>query len=151
MVEHPSDDALFDFARGEPSAETGPAFERHVSTCDACAARLAREARLELALADVAALRSQPQAQVGSIARARRRRRVGVAIAAALAVAAALVIVLRKPRWAAASSPIPDVVCVDGPEQEACIRRAHRHGLFVAYPSRAGAPRFDSSPGGKTP
>jgi hypothetical protein len=52
---------------------------------------------------------------------------------------------------AESSGPIPDVICADGPEQDACVAEAHRHGLFVAYPTRAGAPRLDDTPTRRRP
>jgi anti-sigma factor RsiW len=83
------------------------AVERHVFACDVCAERLAREARLEAALEQVAALANErPLAPVVPIAAASRpveRARLAAAgrgsrwaggVAGALAAAAAVVLVL---------------------------------------------------------
>src|SRR5262249_31260939 len=115
---HPSDDALVDFVLGALDASALGELERHVSACDACAAKLAREAELELALPEIARAAT-------NVARPRRWVRA-VPVAAALAAAAVVAIVLmRHATNAEASGPIPDVICADGPEQDACIADAH--------------------------
>ncbi|APR78374.1 Hypothetical protein A7982_03721 [Minicystis rosea] len=192
--EHLPEQAFADFVMGAASPAEALAFEAHVARCDACTSRLAREATLELALADVAraeamevsgaAVRAESAdaaampasgtevaaiAEVAASSTAARSdanrivetvapnvaARAGGArpglqplrfvrllplVAAAAAVWAAFV---HRAPSAEASGPIPNAVCPDGPAQEGCVARAHRHGLFVAYPSRAGAPRFE--------
>ena len=54
MTEHPVDQAFVDFVIGAMDPGDVAAFEAHVSACDGCAAKLEREARIELALPDVA-------------------------------------------------------------------------------------------------
>jgi len=79
------------------------------------------------------------------------RRPMMIAAAGVIAVAAVLALVLlRRPPVQEANAPellpsprpsaIPAVVCDSLMDQTACIERAHRHGLYVKYPSGAGAP-----------
>jgi len=149
MSDHPTPAEIEAFVLGIRAAAPGSEFEAHVSSCSECAALLAHEARVELALGSVAASSKAPPA--------RARRAVMTATIAALAAAAAWAIA-RAPAPAgaadvamiealrrapiAASDPIPAAVCPAGPDQRACIEQAHRHGLFVDYPASAGAPQW---------
>lgn len=74
-----------------------------------------------------------------------------IAMAGVIAAAAALALVLlERPPVEEAKAPelvpsprpsaTPAVVCDSLMDQTACIERAHRHGLYVKYPSGAGAP-----------
>ncbi|HKE17428.1 MAG TPA: hypothetical protein VKB80_21285 [Kofleriaceae bacterium] len=140
MTEHVSDTEIEDFALGELPAARLPGFEAHVSICDQCAGRLAREARLELVLAEAAATAPAER-------RARRalltRRTAGAALATFALAAAVLLLVLRGAGEQQPAAPaIPELVCADGPGQTGCVQRAQRHGLFVQYPDWAGPGPF---------
>jgi len=139
MTEHLETTEFEQFAQGALDASRLARFEAHASSCQACAAALMREARLELALVERSAARvARPWAQRGS-----RSRGVAAAILAVAAAAAAVLVVVRRhdapPREAGIRS-IAGVICLAGPEQAACVRRAHRHGLVVQYPDWAGLP-----------
>jgi anti-sigma factor RsiW len=148
-AEHVTDTEIEEFALGELSAARLPGFEVHVSSCDECAGRLAREARLELALAQVA--RSAPPAPAApATRRALISRRSAAALATFALAAAVLLLFLRGAGEPSAPSITPSVVCADGPDQIACVQRAQRHGRFLQYPDWAGPPPFgagDSSAG----
>jgi len=158
MREHPTRDALEAFVMG--ALEADPKLEEHLATCDACTARLAEEARLELALHGVAdrVRRRTPRAAPGALPpRERptlRQRTIGwakVLLAATLAAGLVLQTIgpgLRSPAREAAQPappPIPNVICPDGLQQVACVEEAHRHGLYVEYPAWAGAPPLGGS------
>jgi hypothetical protein len=153
--EHPHEQAFVDFVMGTIEPAESHALEAHVSRCEACAARLAREAKVELALAEVARTEeaSTPRAASSSGAGAadtrhvKRPWRLSRALPLAAAAAAVWAAFAHRTPSAEASGPIPNVVCPDGAAQDECIERAHRHGLFVAYPPRADAPRFEARPG----
>jgi hypothetical protein len=137
MTDHADATELALFVRGELEGSQLASFEAHVSSCAACAALLTREARLELALLELGA-RGELAAPAGR--RVLARRLVGATLT--LGVAAGLVLTLWPPRESArpGSRSIPGVVCAQGAEQAACVKRAHDHGLFVRYPTWAGPP-----------
>jgi hypothetical protein len=132
MTEHPDLGELEQFVLGELVGPALERFEAHVVACDACSARLAAEARLEVALVELASL--PPAAQRG---RLRTRLATGAAIAAA---AGLLLVLIDVRRGEDAPRSIPGVVCAIAAEQTACVQAAHRHGLVVIYPDWAGAP-----------
>jgi len=137
MKEHLEPAELEQFVLGTLDDTRLAQFEAHVSRCAACAASLTREARLELALVELAPRPVGPPIALRGV----RARRVVPAILVA-AAAVALLVVRRPgapPREAGRRS-IPDVICAAGPDQAACVQRAHRHGLYVQYPGWAGAP-----------
>jgi hypothetical protein len=137
MTDHHDATELALFVRGELEGARRASFEAHVAGCEACAARLASEARLEVALEALG------PALAGGLARRRRVRRAVAAAVVAAAAAVVLVTVHRGGELAPlATRSLPQVTCADGPDQSACIKRAHQHGLFVRYPSWAGAPPF---------
>jgi hypothetical protein len=141
MSDHTDATELALFLRGELEEPRLASLEIHVSSCDACAARLTGEARLELALNELGPELAQSLAQ-----RRVRARLVGVALIAA-AAAVAVVSLGRSdvPAPPASARSISRVVCAEGPDQAACVERAHHHGLFVEYPGWAGAPPFGGS------
>jgi hypothetical protein len=138
MSEHPDPASFEHFIMGTLDDTERGQFERHAAACERCAAALAREARLELALVELAAMPAAP------------RRRAARALWAApmLAAAAALLVWWRVERGApfgphpadALAPPSGPVVCSVVRERAACIAAAHRRGLYVSYPSNAGAP-----------
>ena len=135
MTEHVSDNEIEEFALGELPVARLAGFEAHVSSCEQCTVRLAREARLELQLAEV-------HAAPAAVSRRRISHRTGAALATFALAAAVLVLFLRRGGDDPDMRPIPNVVCPDGPTQNACVRRAQRHGLYVQYPDWAGPPPF---------
>jgi anti-sigma factor RsiW len=136
MTEHVSDAEIEEFALGELPAARLSSFEAHVSRCDDCAARLAREARLELQLAEVHSTAPAPAVHRGLVS-----RRNAAALATLALAATVLVLVLRRPHEQPAAA-IPNIVCPDGADQRDCVRRAQRRGLFVQYPGWADSPPF---------
>jgi anti-sigma factor ChrR (cupin superfamily) len=136
---HVDDAALDQFATGALHGAGLAQFEAHVAGCERCAHRLALVARFELALVEVASAASAH----APTRRARARAGIRHAVVA-VATAAVVVLVLRgrEPREqrVGTSLPMPDVTCTVRPEQAACVADAHRHGLFVQYPTSAGPP-----------
>src|SRR5262249_3991834 len=138
MTSHPDSASFEEFVLGVLRPERAEVFTEHVAGCDACSARLAREGRVAGLLEGVGREPAGRPVLVGAVT---KRRRAFVAAGAVLAVAAALALVFRgkqDPSPAAPSAPIANVVCPDGPNQVACVEDAHRHGLYVEYPSWAG-------------
>ncbi len=156
-TEHPADVQFEGFVTGALEGAEAETFEAHVVACPACTKKLAAEARLEEQLYEIAA-QPRPLAEPKPLAEPtpiRRPRRWGGAavlgVAAALAAAAAITLLVvreeapeqskRAPLEATPPpSAIPVVVCDQLMEQAACIERAHRRGLYVRYPTGAGAP-----------
>jgi hypothetical protein len=137
MRDHVEASELEAFVIGALDGERLERFEAHLASCESCAARLAREAALEVALVEVQAAAAKP----------RRRRFASNAAwtAPVLVVAVIAAIALRRgadrdDRQAILARPRPQVVCADGPDQVACVDDAHRHGLFVQYPTWADSP-----------
>ena len=150
-VAHPADGDFEAFVIGALEGDDAEAFEAHVVGCTVCEARLQEEARLEERIYEVAVKPRAPLAEVRPLPAKPGGRRIAVVVVGALAVAAALAfVVLRRPPVEEAKAPelvpsprpsaIPAVVCDSLPDQAACIERAHRRGLYVKYPSGAGAP-----------
>jgi hypothetical protein len=148
---HPPDGAFEAFVIGALEGGDAEAFEAHVLGCAACGLRLREEASLEERIHEVAAKPRAPLAEVRSMPTKPGRRRTAVVVGGVLAVAAALALVVlerppvqeaRAPELAPSPRPsaIPAVVCDSLTDQAACIERAHRRGLYVKYPSGAGAP-----------
>jgi len=137
MTAHLDTAELEDFVQGTLDGTRLAQFEARVSSCDACAASLMREARLELALVELGTPAASPPAR-------RWSRRAMPAVLAIAATAAAILLVVARPgspAWRAASvRSIPGVVCPPGTEQATCVQRAHGHGLFVEEPAWAGPP-----------
>lgn len=156
-AEHPADRDFEAFVIGALEKSDSEAFESHVMSCGACAKKLEAEAQLEERLYEISA---QPKESIDSKAARvvapvvpirRRGLRIALAVSAAVAVAAGIaLVVMREPPVEHAKQPeldptprptaIPAVVCDSLMEQAECIERAHRRGLYVRYPSGAGAP-----------
>jgi anti-sigma factor RsiW len=127
MSIHP--DALDLYVMDALSDERRDAIEAHVSECAECAAALAREARLELQLRELAS--TPPPARVVPL---RRRRVARYAVAAAAAAIAATVGAALL--WRRAPAPQPIVVaCPFDESAPDCLARARQHGLYVQLPS----------------
>jgi hypothetical protein len=147
MTEHSDATELALFVRGELAGSRRDSFEAHVARCDECAAQLASEARLELALVELGATRGFEQRIDERIVVRRRVRATGMAALAA-AVVALVMLMLRDPAPTARGPlvrSIPRVVCSDGPAQAVCVELAHRHGLVVEYPPWAKLPPLGGS------
>lgn len=134
MTEHLSDTEIEEFVLGQLAAARLESFEAHASACENCAARLAREARLELALIEV---RAAPRSSRPAVT----RRAAGVATLV-LAAAVLLLYLRADDDSPARARSIPNVICPDGPDQPSCVASAQGRGLFVQYPDWAGPPPF---------
>jgi anti-sigma factor RsiW len=150
-TEHLSPDDLALYVMGSlPPASTG-ALEEHVGRCAACAAALAREAAVEVALHEVGAALAEPlpSARPGEPASRRRRfgRAAGAGLISALAMAAGYLLwtyVQARPARAAEAPWV--VACPPGRSEAtgACRARARRMGLYVQDPPNAAIPVYES-------
>jgi hypothetical protein len=136
MIErHVGDQDLAMFAMGALHAGAGEV-ESHLRACSHCAARLRSEARLEMALQEVA---RAPRS------RTRRRVRRGLQLAGGLAAAAVLAMLLlpllRRHTRPATTDGLA-IVCLDGLDQAQCQADARQHGLVVSYPTSE-IPRYE--------
>ncbi len=119
------------------------ALEAHVEGCAGCAALLAREARLELALEAVAA-RAEPVPRPRAPGRAWRVAR-SVALPALASCALLIAVALTPPAPRASPAlPAPEPIWVACPELDAtaCAARARFDGLMVMYPAGE-VPRYE--------
>jgi anti-sigma factor RsiW len=112
-VGHPDATELAAFVAGELAGPPLARFEAHIASCDDCAAQLAREARIELALIELAAAPA-----------ARRRRGLRAAVGAVvIAAAAAALLVVRLDRAQLESSPwLASASCESGRAPAECAR-----------------------------
>ena len=149
--EHPTASDFEGFVTGALVGAAERRFAAHVSACEACSERLASEAQLEERLHQLAERRvapERPRAERTQVRELRPRRTRAVAAVAVVAAAAAVALLTRSPTpkgpaavvATPAPSAIPAVVCADLEDQAACIEQAHRRGLFVRFPTGAGAP-----------
>jgi anti-sigma factor RsiW len=147
MSNHPIRAEFEDYVQGLLPAEGVTAFEAHVASCDACTDTLAREARLELGLEQVAARpHSAPQrVHRWAMHRWAVRRRVTVGIAASAAmVLAAIPAVLTFTSARRSQAPHEWVGgCLQHPT-ERCIARADEEGVFLPA-AGARIPRYDEA------
>jgi anti-sigma factor RsiW len=107
MAEHPGPADFARFVRGELAPRDEAAFEAHVAACEACAGRLVGEARLELGLAEVAAL--GPKRARGARAGAALVASASLAAAGAVLVAAAGLVGAARPADVGASAAAGEV------------------------------------------
>jgi anti-sigma factor RsiW len=163
MTEHPDDEDFERFVEGELDEPARGEFEAHVVSCAACAARLARAARLELAMYELGAQlaggapatapeprtarpASAAPAASGAAAAVRSptpvRRRIPAVAAAAAALGAAVLLVVGRGDAPSptASRAIPQVICPAPWDEAACVARARVHGLVVRYPASTPPP-----------
>lgn len=138
MSSHPTPEQLEQYVLGALDGAGGLELEAHLGACPACTAALAREARLELGLAEAARLPTPLLA--------RRRRWVGVAAAGSgLAAAAAAALVLG---WFEAA-PRPDrapmvLRCDQAHAPGECLARGQFDGVIAIGPGRqVVVPRYD--------
>ncbi len=135
---HLSRDDLALYVMGALEPEPSAALEQHVAACSACAAALAREARLEVALHEVGASLERPRARpTRSI-----RRAAIAALAGAGALAAGYLAWIARPGHgdSARAAERPSIVaCPRGEAAIACHARARRMGLYVEDPPRSAA------------
>lgn len=137
MQPHPDDLDLY--VMGAVSDERREEIEAHVMACADCAAVLAREARLELALVEVAG------APIASIRASRRRPRRLLIAAGFLAAAGVAALFGTRLRSRPPVAPTPIVVtCPLDNHARACVDQARRHGLYVQYPIRRPVPIYES-------
>jgi anti-sigma factor RsiW len=139
MATHPDDLDLY--VMGALDDGRRAQVEEHVAGCDQCAAELARQARLELQLAEVA------QSSVAAVLPlpVRRGRRKRWVAAAGLAAAASLAAVLAPKLVGPPPAPEPIVVsCPADEHARACLDHARLHGLYVQYPIRRPVPVYET-------
>ena len=144
MQTHPDDLDLY--VMDAVSDERREEIEAHVMACAECAAALQREARLELALPEVAQASIERERAPIPIARASRRRPRRICITAGLAAAAGLAALLGTRvlmRHSAAPTPIV-VNCPIDEHARACVDQARMHGLYVQYPIPRPVPIYES-------
>ena len=130
MTEHPDITIIERFAIGALEPEEEDSFAAHVAQCDDCSEKLAREARVEGALSDLAALRKRgvlrPSRRYGALV---RRAAPALLVAAA---AALLIFVRRSPGVDIGKDPIVveptsgDTAPADGDEVVAKLRPKFR-------------------------
>jgi hypothetical protein len=170
MIRHPDDRMIERFVEGALDDDEGDAFVAHVAGCDACSAKLQREAVLELALMDVQKRRTDAVAKEADeasmvaaakelaavrplgAAKAPSRRKVerrSILPALAFAAAAAAVVYVGRDLTSAKHSAElrPVAVCPDGPKQAECIAEARRAGRSLEYPQRIAASAGNGVPG----
>jgi len=159
---HPTAVHLEHYVIGALDAADAVALEEHVARCSVCADALAREARLEVAIREVA------RAPTPLRDRSERRSRIPLAMGGALAMlasAAALVLMVRPANKGAEQSlldtgagqpaigrpaPRPDPApgseathrCLDTEDLGRRIQTAHHRGLAVTYPI-VDVPRYE--------
>ena len=139
---HLNPDLVEQYVIGALDAESTRFVEAHVAQCPACAVLLRDEARVEVALHEVAAA-SVAQRKVVPLF---KRRRVGVGVGVlAVAAAAALVVVLR--------SGVPDEAprvrdCSNPGTARECISKAQFDGVLTIGPrGEPIVPRYDVTGG----
>jgi anti-sigma factor RsiW len=157
---HPTAHQLERYVIGALDAPDASAVEEHVASCPSCAAALACEARLEVAIREVA------RAPTPLHQRAERSR-IPIALAGAVAVlasAAVLVLLLRpatnaeqsqltaspaaatidrpSPQREVSPMPASSDVCLDTDDLDRCIQAAHRRGRAITYPI-VDVPRYE--------
>ncbi len=141
MSGHPHPEAFEHYVLGLLDAGAQGELEAHLGACPACAAALAREARLELALMEVA------RAPVSLKATRARRLRLGAAAAAVAAAAAAVLLVVGTPPGGEQRPRLVD--CSDPRSADACLAGAQYDGLLTIGPgNELVVPRYDASPRG---
>lgn len=148
MTEHPDHEDFDRFVEGELDEPARGAFEAHVVSCAACAARLERAARLELAMYELGAqlaggarTTQAPAARGGVAAPPPARRRISAVVAVAmLAAIVVLAVGLGDAPSPTASRAIPQVVCPIPGDEAGCVARARMHGLVVRYPASTPPP-----------
>jgi hypothetical protein len=117
MADHPDATELAAFVAGELAGPPLARFEAHVASCDGCAAQLAREARIELALIELGS-------ELAAAPAARHRRGLRAAVGAVvIAAAAAALLVVRLDRAQLESSPwLASASCESGRAPAECAR-----------------------------
>lgn len=140
MSGHVTPDTLEHYVIGALDATSARWVEAHAAGCEACAAALAAEARLELALFEVAAA---PPSLEGR--RARRARFAAAAVTGFSALAATVAWLL----WVDRPPPPgghPQVVrCTEVSSAEDCIARAQFDGVLTIGPDeRLVVPRYET-------
>jgi hypothetical protein len=149
MTAHPDHAQIELFVLGALDDAESALFTDHVAACGACSAKLAEEAKLELALMDLPKSRS---AAVVAPRPQRIRQRVafataGFAAAAAIALWAFRGAIVAKRDLAAAGAPRAVASCPDGVHQLDCIAEAHRDGRTLEYPRAGAIAALGSTPG----
>ena len=135
-MNHLSQDLLRAFVEGELDAPGQEALAAHVAGCDACAHRLAEQARMEEALFEVAAAPAHP------LPMARRRRWTAAPLAAAALAAGVALAFALWPSRPARVTDLPD--CRASSDPARCLQKAQDDGLVVIGPtSHIVVPHYD--------
>lgn len=136
-----SPDVVEQYVIGSLDPDSARFVDTHVGGCRACAAMLAREAKLEVQLHEVAELsRVVPLSS--------RRRRAGAAVlSVAAALAAGVVLLVTFEREPPADEAPRIARCEDPGSAAACIERAKFDGVITIGPgNELVVPRYDAVP-----
>lgn len=137
-MKHLSADIAEQYVIGALDTESVRFVEGHVAQCGECATLLQQEARVEIALHDVAAM-----GKVVSLS-SRRRRLGAVVISAAAAIAAAVILVFVTQSEPPASEQPKLRSCADPSTASQCIEKAQFDGVLTLGPrGEPIVPRYD--------
>jgi anti-sigma factor RsiW len=141
MATHLTAELIEEYVIGALEGDSARFVEAHVDGCADCAALLAKEARLEAALHEVADL-----ANVVPLA-AKRRRRWPLAAAGA-ALAAGLVVVVGLMERPPPAEKAPRVLqCTGAQDARDCVARGQFDGVITIGPDKQlVVPRYDELP-----
>lgn len=138
-AEHPRDLDLY--VLGALTVERERAIEAHAATCPTCADALAAEARLELALPQLARETGTTHTHRATGLRRTRRRRLQTAVWTVFILAAAAAVVLLIHSRAIEGRPPLHFTCVD--RSQSCFEELSQHGRFPEdFPDQI--PRYES-------
>ena len=143
MASHLTEDLVEQYVIGALEGDSARFVESHVEACADCAALLAKEARLEVALHEVADLSNV--VPLG----AKRRRRWPVAAAVGALAAGALVVVGlgERPPPAEKAPQVRDCDAAEDPS--GCVARGQFDGVLTIGPGKQlVVPRYDEVPAG---
>ena len=141
MTDHLSAEVLEQYVIGALEPLEVARVEAHVGACEACAASLGREARLEQGLYEVAAMPAPLRV---------RRRWVGVAASGLALAAGAAAFIVAQHRSTSRDGEPRLVRCDDPRSADDCIAKARFDGLVSLGPgAEVDVPRYDEQPGSK--
>lgn len=147
MQRHIGADVVEQYVMGALDVESSHFVEGHVARCPQCALLLQREASLELALHDIAAMKKVV------LLSARRRKFGAIVASAALALAAGLVLVVSVDRQPPVDKRPSLRDCTEAMTARECISRGQFDGVITIGPQQELiVPRYDlGSPEGAVP
>ena len=138
MQRHIGADVIEQYVMGALDLESSRFVEGHVTQCPECAAMLQNEARVEVALLEVASL-----TKVVSLSS--RRRRIGALVAsAAVALAAGLVLIVSADRTPSLEKRPVVRQCSEASTARDCISQAQFDGVITIGPDKEPiVPRYE--------